>query len=149
MALRLTDALLGEHAVLYTLFGQIEAVAATTANLAWIQQTTVVLGAVVRSHAKLEEELLFPALEPHLGIDGPLAVMRAEHEEFTRTLQRVADTSDIDDGTDCLARALDLVRDHFQKEEQVLFSLARQMLDDETQMRLGNAWAEARRVTIA
>lgn len=149
MALRLTDALLGEHAVLYTLFDQIEAVAVTDANLAWIQQATVVLGAVVQSHAKLEEELLFPALEPHLGSEGPLAVMRAEHEEFKRTLRQIADMSDIEDGTDCLARALALVRDHFQKEEEVLFSLARQMLDDETQLRLGTAWAEARGVTIA
>lgn len=149
MALRLTDALLGEHAVLYTLFDQIEAVAVTDANLAWIQQATVVLGAVVQSHAKLEEELLFPALEPHLGSEGPLAVMRAEHEEFKRTLRQIADMSDIEDGTDCLARALALVRDHFQKEEEVLFSLARQMLDDETQLRLGAAWAEARGVTIA
>ena len=40
-------------------------------------------------------------------------------------------------------------KDHFQKEEEVLFSMARQTLDEETQIRLGKAWAEARRVTIA
>ena len=147
--MKLTDALLGEHAALYILFDQIEAIAVTTENLAWVQQTTAVLGAVVQSHAKLEEELLFPALEPHLGVDGPLAVMRTEHDEFTETLRQIGDTSDIDDAAGCLARALDLVRDHFQKEEEVLFSLARQMLDDQTLIRLGAAWAEARRVTIA
>jgi hemerythrin-like domain-containing protein len=147
--LRLTDALLGEHAVLYALFDQIEAVAVATTNLEWVQQATVVLGTVVHSHATLEEELLFPALEPHLGIDGPLAVMRAEHEEFTRALTRIENISDVQEGADCLARALDLLRTHFQKEEGVLFSLARQMLDDEAQIRLGKAWAEARHVTIA
>ena len=45
--------------------------------------------------------------------------------------------------------ALSIVRGHFQKEEEVLFSMARQRLDEATQIRLGKAWAEARRVTIA
>ena len=47
------------------------------------------------------------------------------------------------------SRALSIVRNHFQKEEEVLFSIARQTLDEETQIRLGKAWAETRRVTIA
>jgi iron-sulfur cluster repair protein YtfE (RIC family) len=142
----LTDVLLGEHAVLYTLFDQIEAGA--VADLASVQQAAVVLGAVVEPHAKLEEELLFPALEPHLGPGGPLAVMRAEHDEFRQALRRMTDLSDVHEGIDCLTQALDLLRGHFQKEEQVLFSMARQMLDNETQLRLSKAWAAARRVTI-
>ena len=48
-----------------------------------------------------------------------------------------------------VTRALSIVRNHFQKEEEVLFSIARQTLDEETQIRLGKAWAETRRVTIA
>ena len=39
-------------------------------------------------------------------------------------------------------------RSHFQKEEQVLFPMARRLLGDEELTRLGSAWAEARRVTI-
>ncbi len=148
-AVKLTDALLGEHGVLYALFDQIEAATTAAANLAQIQQATAALSAVLLSHANLEEELLFPALEPHMGTNGPLAVMRAEHDEIERALRQIEEAQDLDDAADHVARALSIVRDHFQKEEEVLFSMARQTLDEETQIRLGKAWAEARRVTIA
>jgi iron-sulfur cluster repair protein YtfE (RIC family) len=148
-AVKLTDALLGEHGVLYAHFDRIEAVTAAATSLTQIQEVTVVLSAVVRSHANLEEELLFPALEAHMGPAGPLAVMRAEHDEFEDALQQIQEARDLNDGADCVARALSIVRSHFQKEEEVLFSIARQMLDEETQIRLGKAWAAARHVTIA
>ncbi|MFQ5807653.1 MAG: hemerythrin domain-containing protein [Phycisphaerae bacterium] len=147
--MKLTDALLGEHGVLYALFDRIEAVATTAESVAQIQEAAAVLSAVVLSHANLEEELLFPALETHLGTTGPLAVMRTEHDEIEHALRQLEEAQNLDDGVKCVARALSLVRDHFQKEEEVLFSMARQTLDDDTQIRLGKAWAEARRVTIA
>ncbi len=148
-AVKLTDALLGEHGVIYTLFDQIEAVTATATSVVHIQEATVVLSAVVLSHANLEEELLFPALETHVGTTGPLAVMRTEHDEIEHALRRIEEAQNLDDGADCVARALSIVRNHFQKEEEVLFSMARQTLDEETQIQLGKAWAEARRVSIA
>jgi hemerythrin-like domain-containing protein len=148
-AVKLTDALLGEHGVFYAFFDQIEAVTATATSVVQIREATVALSAVVLSHANLEEELLFPALETHMGTTGPLAVMRAEHDEIEHALQQIEEAQDLDDGADCVARALSIVRDHFQKEEEVLFSIARQTLDDETQIQLGKAWAEARRVSIA
>jgi iron-sulfur cluster repair protein YtfE (RIC family) len=146
---KLTDALLGEHGVFYAFFDRIEAVAAAATNLAQIQGATSVLGAVVQSHAKLEEELLFPALETHMGPAGPLAVMRAEHEGIEDAMRQIQEARELDEGAVLVGRALSIVRSHFQKEEEVLFSMARQMLDEETQIRLGKAWAEARRVTIA
>ncbi len=147
--MKLTDALLGEHGVFYAFFDQIEAVTATATSVVQIREATVALAAVVLSHANLEEELLLPALEAHMGTIGPLAVMRAEHDEIENALRQIEEAQDLDDGADCVARALRVLRDHFQKEEEVLFSIARQTLDEETQIRLGKAWAKARRVTIA
>ncbi len=147
--MKLTDALLGEHGVLYELFDRIEAVTAAATSVAQIQEATVALSAVVLSHSNLEDELLIPALETYMGTTGPLAVMRAEHDEIEDALRRLEAAQNLDDGVDRVARVLSILRDHFQKEEEVLFSMARQMLDEETQIRLGKAWAEARRVTIA
>ena len=147
--MKLTDALLGEHGIFYALFDQIEATAAAAANITQAQETAAAVGAVLRTHAKLEEDLLFPALEPLLGAEGLLTVMRDEHTEIEQALQQIADISDPDDAVAAIAQALDLVRDHFQKEEEVLFPEAEQMLDEDTHIRLGKAWAEARRVTIA
>ena len=148
-AVKLIDALLGEHGVFYALFDQIEAVTATATSVVQIQEATVVLSAVVLPHANLEEKLLLPALETHMGTTGPLAVMRTEHDEIKTALRQIEEVRDLEDGADCVARALSLLRDHCQKEEEVLFSVARQVLDDATQIRLGKTWAEARRVTIA
>jgi iron-sulfur cluster repair protein YtfE (RIC family) len=121
----------------------------TDASVAQLQETTLVLRTAILSHSELEDELLIPILEPHMGTEGPLAVMRAEHDEIKSALQQLEEARNLEDGVDCVARVLSLLRDHFQKEEEILFSVARQVLDDETQIRLGKAWAEARRVTIA
>ncbi len=147
--MKLTDALLGEHGVLYALFDQAEALTATATSVVQIQEAMVALSAVILSHSNLEEELLFPALEAHMGTTGPLAVMRTEHDEIDQALRQIEAARNLDDGAECVARVLSILRDHFQKEEEVLFSIARQTLDEETQVRLGTAWAEARRVTIA
>lgn len=147
--MKLTDALLGEHGVLYAHFDQIEAVATEATSATRIQEATAALRVVIQSHSDLEEELLFPALEPLMGADGPLAVMRAEHDEIERALHGIEDMADPDDASAAVRQMLNLVRDHFKKEEAVLFSVARQVLDDETQVRLGRAWAEVRGVTIA
>jgi iron-sulfur cluster repair protein YtfE (RIC family) len=146
---KLTDALLGEHGTFYVLFSQIEKIAAIQGPLAQIRGATTVLGAMVGSHASLEEELLFSAPEPHLGTgDGPLAVMRSEHEELARLLQQIEDAVDADQVILWIEEALSVARSHFQKEERVLFPMAQQLLGDETLTRLGRAWAEARRVTL-
>ncbi len=147
--MKLIDALLGEHGLFYALFDQVETVASTAASVAEIRAATAVLRAVLRSHADLEEALLFPALETHMGKNGPLAVMRDEHDQIKLALQQIEEVQEVDEGVGCLVRALSLARDHFQKEESVLFSMARQLLDDEAQTQLGEAWAETRGVTIA
>ncbi len=149
-AVKLTDALLGEHGVFYVLFNQIEEIAAIESPLAQIRGATTVLGAMVDSHATLEDELLFSALEPHLGTgDGPLAVMRAEHEEMARLLEQIEDADDADQVILWIEEALSAARSHFQKEERVLFPMAQHLLGDEALTRLGKSWAKARRVTIA
>jgi hemerythrin-like domain-containing protein len=104
---------------------------------------------MVCSHARLEEELLFSALEPHLGReDGPLAVMYDEHKEMERMLGHIEKIPDVDQAILWIPEVLGAARNHFQKEEQVLFPMAQSVLGDETLSRLGRAWAETRGVTI-
>ncbi len=147
--MKLTDALLGEHGAFYVLFEEIEELVATESAITQLRGATTVLEAMVRSHARLEEELLFCALEPHLGKeDGPLAVMYDEHKEMKSTLWQMEDIPDIDQAILWIPKALGAARSHFQKEEQVLFPIAQSVLGDEILNRLGRAWAEARGVTI-
>lgn len=148
--LKLTDALRGEHGAFYTLFDLIEGMA-TEENqvMARIQGAITVLTAMVDAHATLEEELLFPALEPLLGKDsGPLAVMLREHEEMEQRLMDLEGAVGIDEALALAQQALDTARSHFQKEERVLFPLAERLLGEKKLVELGKTWADRRKVTI-
>lgn len=108
-------------------------------------------------HARKEDEALFPAVEDILGADsGPTPVFREEHIEihgkgadFRKVLEEVeADHPVIEEkgeelrtigdapGDAVTLRALaeeivGLVNSHFEKEEQMLFPMCRDLLTDE------------------
>jgi iron-sulfur cluster repair protein YtfE (RIC family) len=113
------------------------------------------------AHARREDEVFFPAVEAVMGESfGPTTVMRSEHveihagaQQFRSTLHElqevqhpaiVAGGARLAEGiragataADLLATArglLELIDDHFAKEEQVLFPMSRQLLD-ESQLR--------------
>ena len=146
--MKLTDALLGEHGLFYTLFEHVNRVVATSKETGEIRSVISVLEKLLLSHAKIEEEILFPNLEPRLGPMGPLGVMRAEHREIDQFFETVKEVEDIDDLKAALGDFLDLVHDHFQKEEMALFPMAQQVLDEETLTRLGDDWAASRNVVV-
>lgn len=115
-------------------------------------------------HAKKEDEALFPALERIFGEQGgPTYVMRIEHKEIhgqgellRRTLHELHDIEhpQIEAGKDKLkemavkggdaasikANAEEIIRlldMHFGKEEQILFPMALNMLDDSVLKEVG------------
>ena len=144
----LVDMLLGEHGVLYALFNKIEALD-KDASLDTVQGSIAVLSATLVSHAMLEEELLFSKLEQHIGAGGPLMVMRAEHEQIEGTLQNLPKISDAVQALRVVKETCGLARDHFAKEENILFPLARQTLGDEKLAELGGEWSRRREVVVA
>ena len=140
--MKITDALLGEHAVLYRLFDHgSERLAAW--NLAQVQEAGALLESALLGHAHLEEELLFDALAPRLppGM-GVLAVMRAEHEEIEGSLRRLAEATDAEGARALYRHAIAVARQHFAKEEQVLFHFAERFLGEAGLAELGRTWAE-------
>lgn len=144
--MKLIDALLGEHGAFNALFNGIEKMAVAGGELAQIESATAALAAELESHAKLEEELLFPALEPHLENDELISEMLAEHEQIQAGLERIEGARDIREALDAVQETLSLARRHFHKEEEVLYPLAHRVLDDQVQTELGKTWAAARKV---
>ena len=92
--MKLTDALLGENGVIYALFDHVESELADMKTIDDVKRAGAALSAALVSHARIVNEILFPALDPHLGQAGPLAVMRHEHEEIEGALGEVAATDD-------------------------------------------------------
>ncbi len=146
--MKLTDALLGEHGAIYALFDYVERELPQLETLNDVQRIGGVLAAVLVSHARIEDSMLFPALETQLGTAGPLAVMRQEHDEIDGTLQEVLSAETPDVAEERVKHALQVARDHFAKEEQVLFEMAQHVLPEQELVELGCRWADARRVAV-
>jgi hemerythrin-like domain-containing protein len=141
----ITDALLGEHAVFHLMLGSIEQSLPALDSLSNLQNRIAAFAFALESHAGLEDELLFNALEPHFGTQsGPLAVMRMEHDQITDLLGNIHSASDLDSARAFAKQMIQVTRGHFQKEEQILFRMARQFLSEEELSALGAEWAKQR-----
>jgi regulator of cell morphogenesis and NO signaling len=166
--MKIIDALRAEHGVFYAQFELLEA-ANDTASLAALQAQGALLAAALASHAHIENDILFPALERELGGEaGPLALFRAEHAliegaldklqtlrelscdhgAIEGALQRLPCAGDIAEARALMQQALAVARDHFSKEEHMLFPMAEQVLAERQLESLGEAWAAWRHVTL-
>ena len=139
----ITDALLGEHGVIYRLLEHLTSRPFNSAEEARIQAAQLAAG--LATHAQIEDDLLFVALEGPLGPNGgPLAVMRAEHAEVEGTLERLAQVEDVQEAEALAGHLVAVAREHFAKEEEVLFPMAEQLLGEEVLRSLGEQWAARR-----
>jgi hemerythrin-like domain-containing protein len=98
-------------------------------------------------HAK-EEDRLFPLLEER-GIpreQGPVGVMCDEHVQgraYIQKMREAATAGDYDRVRRVSLMYVGLLRDHIQKEDNVLFAMARDVLGREDLERLGAEFAAA------
>jgi hemerythrin-like domain-containing protein len=145
----ITDALLGEHAVFYLFLGHIEQALPALDSLSSLQHRFAAFAFALEAHAGLEDELLFTALEPHLGAQaGPLAVMRFEHNQIVDLFGKIKSAADLNFARDFARQLFPIVRRHFQKEEQVLFQMAARFLSEDELSALGGQWAMRRKPLV-
>lgn len=142
--MKITDAFLGEHAVFYAQFDHMEQTVPTTDSLKNVKTQAALLAAALTGHAQLEEELLFQKLETHIGQGGPLAVMRMEHNQIEENLSRLPDLDTLEDARRVLLQTVKVAREHFAKEEQILYPLAERTLGIDHLTELGEQWAGVR-----
>lgn len=97
------------------------------------------------SHIRMEEEVLFPAIEERTGMRdaGPTAAMRAEHARFREILARL--TRALESETcEAITRMLqsepttpeDLFNSHDLREERVLYPMADRLISSEDKIKL-------------
>ncbi len=141
----ITRALLGEHGAFYAQFAAIERLAAS-AGAPELRAAATLLDAALVSHARLEDELLFRAIDAAMPDAGPLPVMRDEHRRIEEALARARLGGHVPSARAALLEAIAISREHFLKEEEILFPLAEKVLDGEDIRTLGAAWAKARGV---
>ena len=135
--MRITDRFSSEHDVF---LAQLEVLASLTrsgASIEAISSSLRTLAKPLLAHAEAEERALFPDLEPSMGgAGGPLAILTDEHVTLHGQIDELTGEparAELDRVFDAFQR---LLRAHIDKEEQVLFPAAEQILGDERLARL-------------
>jgi iron-sulfur cluster repair protein YtfE (RIC family) len=150
-------ALLGEHGVLKHQMAALR-LAAPGFTDEQLRAAALVLAEAVETHAAIEDELLFTALDGCAALPaGPLAAMREEHRRIEELLSRVlappgarapSGAGAPESRERSLLRLLETLLHHFAHEEHVLFPLAGRGLGAESREALGARWAQRRSVEI-
>jgi regulator of cell morphogenesis and NO signaling len=124
-----------QHQDVLTQMAAVEAAIPTAGGAPKLAAFVTFLEHEVAEHFKIEEQALFPILARHLSMtQGPLAVMNSEHDAFRELLKSLAGAVRSGDLAQQAAHAqevIHLLRAHIAKEDQVLFPLAAQLLNDE------------------
>ena len=94
-----------------------------------------------RCHHGKEEDQLFPAMRAK-GVGGTLAVFLEEHGEGRGYLRLLANGTGAAERATAARRYVGLLRDHIQRENEVLFPMADQILDPGTHAALAGAYRE-------
>jgi len=149
--MRITEALLGEHGAMNPL---LDLIAQTTpgADLVELKTRALCLRSALSSHAKIEDELLRPAIQPWLPPSAPAADGTAaltDHEVIEAGLDRVLVSTGLEEARESLVETLTKTRAHFRKEETIIFRIAARQLAQEFQEQLGAEWARRRGITLS
>ena len=129
----------------YALFDRLEELLDETDSAAALQTAMDLLAPVLVSHAKVEDELLFPKLESRQS-GGPLDTMRSEHRQIDELFTGIHSISDLDLLRGRVQEMINVAREHFQKEEAIVLPVAVETVDAETLERIGQQWARLRNV---
>jgi len=142
--MKITDILVAEHVVFHNLFDHIEKTLPRLKTLAEVKSVGATLDALMRPHANTEDELLMGPLEHCLEQIGQSETFHEEHEEIDAQLSQVQKARGPKQARDLLMRAVLRSREHFDKEERIVFPLAERLLKTKTLSSLGDEWLKRR-----
>ena len=142
--MRITQALLGEHGAMYPLLELIERTA-SSADLQELKIRASCLRSAVGTHARIEDELLRPAIQAYLP---PAKTGPTDHEAIDAGLSRVLESVDAEEARQSLLVTVAETRKHFLKEEKIIFGIAVRELSRDFQEQLGEEWARRRGVCL-
>lgn len=135
--MRITDRFSSEHDVFLDQLGVIASLAGSDASVEALVSALRTLAKPLLTHAEAEERALFPDLEPSMGGGGgPLAILTEEHVTLHGQIDALTAEPTRAELDRVFAAFATLLRGHIDKEEQVLFPAAQQILGDERLDRL-------------
>ena len=144
LPMKITDVLRAEHAVFHNLFDHIEATVPRLKTLAEVKALAAVVQKVHEPHARTEDDLFMEPLEHCFDQIGQQETFHEEHEQIEQALVQALAAKTVKDAKRLLLGAISSSRDHFDKEERIVFPLAERVLKAKTLGELGQAWLRRR-----
>jgi len=136
------QALAAEHVVFHNVFDHLQERAPRLKTLAEIKALAALLESLLQHHAVVEDQLLVEPLEPTLHQLGQDENFHDEHDEIDRHLHAVRDARQLTVARKSLLKAVVASRRHFDKEERIIFPMAKRLLKAKTLQDLGRRWQE-------
>jgi hemerythrin-like domain-containing protein len=142
--MKITEILMAEHAVFHNLFDHIEAAVPRLKTPGEVKLLATLVDKVLAPHSKTEDDLFIEPLEHCFEQIGQSETFHAEHRQIEETLARVQKARTVEDAKKILLRAIAAARDHFDKEERIVFPMAERVLKAKTLSDLGREWLQKR-----
>ena len=149
--MRITDALREEHKVFCVRFDELDQLVSLSRDVVLLRPKASLLANGLLSHTRIENDILFPLLERFLGRTGPLATMKAQHEEIEGGLLEIlvwrvneAEVHDPEHARAAVKGILQIARQHLAMEDR-MFWMAEKILGEDQLNELGQQFAERRR----
>jgi hemerythrin-like domain-containing protein len=142
--MKITEALFAEHLVFHHIFDHIEKSAPALKTVAEVKAVAGLLESVLKAHSDTEDELFLGPLEHCFEQLGQRDGFLREHQEMDESLQMVQKARAVGHARKLLLAAIAHSRQHFHKEERIVFPLAEQVLNPRTLTALSKTWKEQR-----
>lgn len=146
--MKITEALLAEHVVFHNLFDYLERTTPRLRTLPEIRALAGLLDAMLRAHGETEDKLVMEPLDHCLDQFGQNEVIHAEHDHIEAVLGQVRSCRDLKQAKKLLLTAVLVSRQHFDREERVIFPLAEKWLKAKTLTDLGKSWMAHRKQVL-
>ena len=146
--MKITDILKAEHTVFHHLFDHIEAIAPQIKTLAEVKSLARLVDKVMLPHSQTEDELFIEPLEPCFEQLGQNETFHHEHRMIEESLAGVSKARTLREARKLLLSTIAATRNHFDKEERIVFPLAERVLKAKTLSDLGNEWMRRREAMV-
>ena len=147
--MKITEALLAEHVVFHNLFDYLERTTPRLRTLAEVRALAGLLDAMLHAHGQVEDKLVMEPLDHCLDQFGQNEVIHAEHDHIETVLAQVRSCRDLKQAKKLLLTGVVVSRQHFDREERVIFPLAEKWLKSKTLTELARTWVAQRKQVVA
>ena len=146
--MKITEALIAEHGVFHGLFDYIERTVPALKTLAEVKAIAGLLDATLDPHSRVEEELFIEPLDHCMDQLGQTQGFHGEHEEIEATLDAIQQCKSAKAARKLLLEGVRACRQHFDKEERVVFPMGERLLKAKTLNALGSEWQKRRESVV-